>query len=88
MPERAPHLELGEGPLPDRDALALDEPTLGFPLVREHATVSRAVRGAFVLDGADREPQQLHGRIGRGEAGEVWGLAGWFFLCAVDVVRS
>ena len=60
--------ELLEGLLPVRGDLALDEPAAGLALVGGLPALLLAVSGPFVLDVADRQPEQLDGG---GVVGEV-----------------
>ena len=56
--------ELGEGLLPVRDDLAFDEPSGGFALGGGASFLLGALSGSFVLDVADRQPEQLgHGLV-------------------------
>ena len=65
--------ELGEGLLPVGHDLSFDEAALGLALLALLAAVPFPVAGSFVLDGADRQPQQLDCRVVAGEVAAVLG---------------
>ena len=59
--------ELGECLLPVRGDLTLDEAGCCFAFVGGFATLPLAVAGSFVLDVADRQPEQLDHGVVAGE---------------------
>jgi hypothetical protein len=63
--------ELFEGLFPVGDDLALDESAGGLPFGGGSSAFSHALSGSFVLDVADREPEQLDHRVVVGELAAV-----------------
>lgn len=80
--------EPGEGLLPVGGGLPFDQVPGSAPLGRGLAAFLSPFSGALVLDVSDRQPQQLHGRLGRGEVPAVLGDLPQLVVQRLDTVRG
>lgn len=77
---------MGEGLFPVRGDLALDEPAFGLAFGCAAASfLFLPLSGSFVLDVADREPEQFHDRV---IVREVATVLGDFAQFVVPALRS